>query len=224
MATMSTDNQTLQPLFSIYELDWDYDDDNDLVTEIQVTRAQLENRINWKFIDKIFHEDETETTLEVRCYLNHQAETPVAIVNVLTRLYKVFYSDDRDPQPLFQALFGAEDTQKFAYEFAQENALQWSDLPGYNGSFPVDLTEMIFGYVFYPQGKTVDEQHKAVLDPSDNNPVTVTITTYLGEGTKPKLAITTPEGEYNSWVHSEKMIEYFGPYWYDDLDRTLENL
>lgn len=223
METMRTDNQ-VQPLFSIAELNWDYDDDNDLVTEIQVTRAQLENRISWKFIDKIFHDDETETTLEVRCYLNHQAETPVAVVNILTRIYKVFYSDDRDPQPLFQALFGAEDTQKFAYEFAQENALKWSDLPGFQGSFPVDLTKMSFDYVLYPRGGAVDEQHKAVLDPSDNNPIAVTITTYLGEGTKPKLTIKTPDEECNSWVNTKKMEEYFGPYWYDDLDRTLENL
>ena len=221
MATMDIDNQT-QPIFDITDLDWSCDDDHplDLVVTLPITQADLTNRGVGGTHDAIFG-NETQAIIKVYCCLDHDTEFPYATVSVVTKLDKVFYSDYRGHKQLFDALFGAENTQKFAREFAQENALKWSDLPDFQGSYPVSIEEIHFPILVTNPPKGVSEQHKAVLDPSDENHTEVSIEIAPWG---PTITITTPDGEYNSYKNPEKMHEFFGADWQEELDCTLENL
>lgn len=236
METMDTHNQT-QPLFSIYDLDWDHDDDNDLVTEIQVTRARLTPRLRGSAMAYNIFQNETSATIQVRCCLNHEALTPYACVSVVTSTDKVYFSDYRGDTQLFQALFGAEDTKQFAYEFAQEHALEWSDLPDFDGRYPVNIEEVRFGMLFTPAKlqNGLYAHYKAVLDPSDDNRTEIFLTEFFDHhpagylapttrGVMPTITVVTPDGECNSHENPEKMPEFFGPDWREELGYLAENL
>lgn len=236
METMRTDNQ-VQPLFDITDLNWDFDDDNDLVTEISVSREQLAPRLRGDSMTYNIFQNETMATIQIRCCLDHEALAPYAAVSILTSTDKVYFSDYRGHDQLFQALFGAEDTQKFAYEFAQENAPEWSDLPGFDGSYPVDIEQIRFGMMFTPikLQSGLYAQYKAVLDPTDTNRTEVFLTEFPNQNpagymsytlpkTPPTVTVVTPEGEWDSYKNPEKMPEFFGADWREELDYALENL
>ena len=220
METMRTDNQ-VQPLFDITDLDWDFDDDNELVTEISVTRAQLTPYLRGDAMAYNIFQNETLATIQIRCCLDHEALAPYACVSVVTSTDKMYFSDYSGHRQLFDTLFGAEDTQKFAYEFAQENALQWSDLPDFDGSYPVDIEQIHFPILVTNPSKGVIEQHKAVLDPSDEGHTEVSIEVTPWGHT---ITITTPEGEWDSYKNPEKMSQFFGADWQEELGYALENL
>lgn len=220
METMRTDNQ-IQPLFSIYDLDWDHDDDNDLVTEISVTREHLTPQLRGGAMTYNIFQNETLATIQIRCCLDHEALAPYACVSVVTSTDNVFYSDYSGHQQLFDALFGAEDTKRFAREFAQEHALEWSDLPDFDGCYPVSIEEIHFPILVTNPPKGVTEQHKAVLDPSDKGYTEVSIETAPWGHT---ITITTPEGEWDSYKNPEKMPQFFGADWREELGYALENL
>ena len=220
MATMRTDNQ-IQPLFSIYDLDWDYDDDNDLVTEIQVTRAQLAPRLPGHAMEQHILQNENQATIQIRCCLDHEALAPYACVSVVTSTDKVYFSDYQGHDQLFQALFGTENAKQFAYEFAQENAREWSDLPDFDGCYPVSIEEIHFPIVVTNPPKGITEQYKAALDPSDKGDTEVSIKIAPWGHT---ITITTPEGEWDSYKNPEKMPEFFGADWREELGYALENL
>lgn len=221
METMRTDNQTLQPLFSIYDLDWDYDDDNDMVTCLRVDREQLTPYLRGSTMTHNIFQNETSATIQVRCCLDHEALAPYACVSVVTSTDKVYFSDYPSHNQLFQALFGLEDAKRFAYEFAQENALQWSDLTNFDGSYPVSIEEIRFPILVTNPPKGVTEQHKAVLDPSDEGHTEVSIEIVPWGHT---ITITTPEGEWDSYKNPEKMPQFFGADWREELGYALENL
>lgn len=220
METMDTHNQN-QPLFSIYDLDWDYDDDNDMITEIQVTRAHLTPRLRGGGMTYNIFQNEIQATIQIRCCLNHEALAPYACVSVVTSTDKVYFSDYRGDKQLFEALFGAEDTKRFAYEFAQENAFQWSDLPDFDGRYPVSIEEIHFPILVTNPPKGVTEQRKAILDPSDEGHTEVSIENAPWGHT---ITITTPEGKWDSYKNPEKMPEFFGVDWREELGYALENL
>jgi len=220
METMRTDNQ-IQPLFSIYDLDWDHDGDNDLVTEISVTREHLTPQLRGGAMTYNIFQNETLATIQIRCCLDHEALAPYACVSVVTSTDNVFYSDYSGHQQLFDALFGAEDTKRFAREFAQEHALEWSDLPDFDGCYPVSIEEIHFPILVTNPPKGVTEQHKAVLDPSDKWYTEVSIETAPWGHT---ITITTPEGEWDSYKNPEKMPQFFGADWREELGYALENL
>lgn len=220
METMDTHNQT-QPLFSIYDLDWDHDDDNDMVTSLLVDREQLAPRLPGHAMEQHIFQNETLATIQIRCCLDHEALVPYACVSVVTSTDKVYFSDYRGHNQLFQALFGAEDTKCFAHEFAQENALEWSDLPDFDGSYPVSIEEIRFPILITNPPKRVTEQHKAVLDPSDKGYTEVNIEITPWGHT---ITITTPEGEWDSYKNPEKMPEFFGADWREEFGYALENL
>lgn len=223
MQAMDTNNQ-VQPLFDITNLDWACDDDHplDLIVTIPITQADLYLRGvgGWDTNNAIFG-NETSATIEVRCCLDHDMEFPYATVSIVTSTDKVYFSDYRGHNQLFQALFGAEDTQHFAYEFAQENALEWSDLPDFDGCYPVNIEEIHFPILVTNPPKGVLEQHKAVLDPSDEGHTEVSIEIAPWGHT---ITITTPEGEWDSYKNPEKMPEFFGADWREELGYALENL
>jgi hypothetical protein len=220
METMRNDNQT-QPLFNIYNLDWDHDDDNDLVTKIQVTRAQLIPYLRGSAMTHNIFQNETSATIQVRCCLDHEALAPYACVSVVTSTDKVYFSDYRGHDQLFKALFGTEDPKRFAYEFAQEHALEWSDLPDFDGCYPVSIEEIRFPILVTNPPKGVTEQRKAVLDPSDKGHTEVSIAIAPWGHT---ITITTPEGEWNSYKNPEKMPQFFGADWREELGYLAENL
>lgn len=220
METMRTDNQ-IQPLFSIYDLYWDHDDDNDLVTEISVTREHLTPQLRGGAMTYNIFQNETLATIQIRCCLDHEALAPYACVSVVTSTDNIFYSDYSGHQQLFDALFGAEDTKRFACEFAQEHALEWSDLPDFDGCYPVSIEEIHFPILVTNPPKGVTEQHKAVLDPSDKGHTEVSIETASWGHT---ITITTPEGEWDSYKNPEKMPQFFGADWQEELGYALENL
>lgn len=236
MATMDTYNQT-QPLFSIYDLDWDHDDDNDLVTEIQVTRAQLTPYLRGSAMTHNIFQNETSATIQVRCCLDHEALAPYACVSVVTSTDKVYFSDYRGHDQLFKALFGTEDPKRFAYEFAQEHALQWSDLPDFDGCYPVNIEEMRFSMMFTPVKlqNGLYAQYKAVLDPSDDDRTVVFLTEFpnlspagymaiTSRTIMPTITIVTPDSEFDSYKNPEKMPRFFGADWREELGYALENL
>lgn len=236
METMSTHNQ-IQPLFSIYDLDWDHDDDNDLVTEIQVTREHLTPQLRGGAMTYNIFQNETLATIQIRCCLDHEELAPYACVSVVTSTDKVYFSDYRGHNQLFKALFGAEDTKRFAHEFAQENALQWSDLPDFDGNYPVDIEQIHFGMMFTPVKlqSGLYAQYKAVLDPTDTNRTEVFLTEFPNQNpagymsytlpkTPPTITVVTPDGEFDSYKNPEKMSQFFGADWREELGYALENL
>ena len=220
MQAMDTYNQT-QPLFSIYDLDWDHDDDNDLVTEIQVAREQIAPRLRGGVMTYNIFQNENQATIQIRCCLDHEALAPYAYISIVTSTDKVYFSDYQGHTQLFQALFGTENAKRFAYEFAQENALQWSDLPDFDGCYPVSIEEMHFPILVTNPPKGVTEQRKAVLDPSDEGHTEVSIAIAPWGHT---ITITTPKGEWDSCKNPEKMPQFFGADWREELGYALENL
>lgn len=236
MQAMDTHNQN-QPLFSIYDLDWDHDDDNDLVTEIQVTREQIAPRLRGGAMTYNIFQNQTSATIQIRCYLDHEALAPYACVSVVTNTDKVYFSDYQGHNQLFQALFGAKDTRRFAYEFAQEHALEWSDLPDFDGCYPVGIEDVRFSTTFTPVKlqNGLYAQHKAVLDPSDDNRTEVFLTeffdrhpaSHMAPTTRtvmPTITVVTSDGEFDSYKNPEKMPQFFGADWREELGYALENL
>lgn len=236
METMDTYNQT-QPLFSIYDLDWDHDDDNDLVTEIRVDREQLTPYLRGSAMTYNIFQNDTSATIQIRCCLDHEALTPYACVSVVTSTDKVYFSDYSVHRQLFDTLFGAENAQTFAYEFAQENALQWSDLPDFDGAYPVDIEQIHFDMVFTPVKlqSGLYAQYKAVLDPTDTNRAEVFLIEFPNQNpagymsytlpkTLPTITVVTPDGEFDSYKNPEKMSQFFGADWREELGYALENL
>lgn len=236
MATMDTYNQT-QPLFSIYDLDWDHDDDNDLVTEIQVTREQIAPQFRGGAMTYNIFQNENQATIQIRCCLDHEALTPYACISIVTNTDKVYFSDYQGHDQLFKALFGTEDTKRFAYEFAQEHALEWSDLPDFDNCYPVNIEEVQFGMMFTPVKlqNGLYAQYKAVLDPSDDNHTEIFLTeffdrhpaSYMAPTSRkimPTITIVTPDGEVDSYKNPEKMTQFFGADWREELGYALENL
>lgn len=89
--------------------------------------------------------------------------------------------------------------------------------------FPIYLPEHCFDYVFWPIEKNVDEQHFCVIDDRFGFYTAITITTYIGNENNPKLKIFTPNGDFDSYKNPEKMTEFFGENWENDLAYALKN-
>lgn len=236
METMDTYNQT-QPLFSVYDLDWDHDDDNDLVTSLRVDREQLTPYLRGDAMTHNIFQNDISATIQIRCCLDHEALAPYACVSIVTSTDKVYFSDYRGHDQLFQALFGAEDTRRFASEFAQENAYEWSDSPDFQGAYPVDIEQIRFGMMFTPVKlqSGLYAQYKAVLDPTDTNRTEVFLTEFPNQNpagymsytlpkSDPTITVVTPDGEFDSYKNPEKMPQFFGADWREELGYALENL